>query len=239
MMHLRRYALATALLALIPLSAGAAAIREDFTLVAPYPNFISSGSLFPATSFAKFNPALGTLDDLEVRLRGAARWTITASPDVFSDSLSLAYNPTHLIPGAGQFFYTDSIDINLSGGSTFAPDLSAVTGTGTTNIDLVVYADRGDLFGTTTAAGLVGSITYLYTPAAIPEPTMLGLFCASLAALGFVRRRTRIRPRHSLAARGNGWARQSLLKSRSRPAAARSAGCLQTRSYSAEMSRPV
>lgn len=192
-MHLRGYALAISLIALTPLSAGAATIMENFTLLVPSTPLPTGDGLFAATSFAKFNPALGTLDSFSVGLTGAAVWTSTAFPDVFSDNLSLAYNPAHVLT-PGQIITTSgSIHIDLSGGSTFGPDLSAVSGAGTTNVDLIVEAHLGDFFVTPTP-GLVGSITYDYTPAAISEPTTLGLFCASLAALVVVRRRTRIRP---------------------------------------------
>lgn len=194
-MQLRRCALAAALIALLPLSARAASITENFTLSVPVGTTLSSGAnSFSVTSFAEFNPALGTLNRVSVTLAGAAVWSANTFPDAFTDNLILPFNTMHFLT-SGQLFDFDqsgSIVIDLSSGPIGdAPDLSHLTGTGMTNLDLLVEAKAGDNFFTPVGTSLAGSITYSYTPAAVPGPSSLALFGAGLTGLAFLRRKPR------------------------------------------------
>jgi hypothetical protein len=65
----------------------------------------------------------------------------------------------------GQFFSsTGALTIYFGGTDTFTPDFTTLTGTGTTTLDFRLLSDIGDTFETTSAAGLVGSITMTTRP---------------------------------------------------------------------------
>jgi len=82
---------------------------------------------------------------------------------------ALPSNDRHLQRGTQAVLDLSSpgaISLNLSRTDNFGPDLVALTGTGTTALDLSLAA-TGTTFAT---PGLAGSITYDFTPATAPSP---------------------------------------------------------------------
>jgi hypothetical protein len=176
-------------------AANAATITETFTVTVGSPALLSpSGSLFPGTAFAQFNPTLGTLIDVKTALTGSGTWT---SPAVSPSLVAMFF-----LEGLGnisgtQFFSTPgSITFNMAVTNTNPNDLAAFTGTGNSIVDLLLNAtpNFGDTFQSNGA--LSGVTTYDYTPSAVPGPIagagLPGLILAGGGLLGWWRRRQKV-----------------------------------------------
>jgi PEP-CTERM motif len=188
MRNLGRAFLPTILLLLTPLTVSAASITEPFSVTISPAVTLTGDDHFPVTSFAQFNPANGTLNDIMTTLTGPATWTSSPQNQLIA-SLNL-HNSDDFIGNFQTFYFTGAITINLGGTDTFTPDFTTLIGTGTTTLDFTLVGDLGDTFETTSAAGLVGSITYDYTPSAVvPEPSSLALIGTGVAGFAFIRRR--------------------------------------------------
>jgi len=168
-----------AVVILMPGAAMAASITELFTVTVSPPVVLTGTDAFAGTSFAEFNPASGTLDNIMMTLDGQATWTSSGTFNFLSAAPVLHGTAIVVVP-AEHFFSPGTITFNFSGTDSASTALIALTGTGTTVLDLRLLDSLGDTFGTT-AAGLSGSITYNYTPPAIvPEPTSLLLLGTGL-----------------------------------------------------------
>lgn len=176
-----RFALIAGVLALTPLTAGAATITESFS--AP-DLFVTGDEVVAVTPFAQFNPANGTLNSISTTIGGEATWTSYHSPDTLTVALML--HGTNESVGPYQLFFSPgSILIDMSGTDNFTPDFLSLTGTGTATLDFVVHGSSSDTLES--RGGLDGSITYDFTP--VPEPPALALFGGGLVTLAFLRRR--------------------------------------------------
>lgn len=183
------YALVAAVIMLMPLSAKADQITEMLSItVFPAMTIPNSGN-FAGTAFPKFNPSIGTLNNIMTTLTGPATWTSSIPSQFFVTCVAL-HGTGECVTSFQDFPSPGTININLSGTDSFAPDLATLTGTGTTTLDLrAVIFDLGDTFATS-ASGLSGSITFNYTPSAtIPEPSSLALFGIGFVGLAFFRYR--------------------------------------------------
>ena len=127
----------------------------------------------------------GTLTSVAESLKGTATWTSNnTDPNLFA----LLFPGT---PAVTQVFLTPgTITFAMSGSPT---DLNDFKGTGSVGIFLSLNtSDLGDAFATS-ASGLMGTITYTYTPAAshaVPEPStwaMLLIGFAGIALAGYRR----------------------------------------------------
>jgi hypothetical protein len=130
-------------------------------------------------------PADGTLNDFKTTLTGPATWDSQNLPPSLVTDLTLHGLPEEVAP-LQMFPFPGPITFDISGTDSLGADLTALTGTGTTTLDLRLFSNPADTFATT---GLTGTITYDFTPASVPEPSSLVLFSAGLAVLGFMRLR--------------------------------------------------
>lgn len=180
-----RFALAAGIIALMPLSVRADSLTETFTLTVPT-TLLTGNDIFPVTNFALFNPADGTLNDFKTTFTGPATWDSQNLPPSLVTDLTLHGTSEEVAPFQ-MFPFPGNITFNISGTDSVGSDLTALTGTGTTTLDLRLFSNPGDTFATT---GLTGTITYDFTPASVPEPSLLALFSVGLASLlGFMRLR--------------------------------------------------
>ncbi|HEX5484258.1 MAG TPA: hypothetical protein VFZ08_16695 [Terriglobia bacterium] len=181
-------ALVAAAFILTPLALRADSLQETFSLTLPSTvlnnTAVEGGENFSTTSFAEFNPALGTLNSINVTFTGSA----TFSGSSLLSSALLFHNSNETVGPLLFFSSPGAINFNMAAGDGFRPDLARITGTGTTVFDLNLDAP-GATFATTSPGGLAGKITYDYSPPApTPAPessTMVQLVPTLLGMLAF------------------------------------------------------
>jgi hypothetical protein len=134
-----------------------------------------------SSSFAEFNPALGTLNSITINASGTATLTDNDSGEegqaAFFDITSLAEPNTQLVGGQGSVTGTGTFDISASGTET--GELAPFEGASTTAVYFNFIVDGGTLV----ANDVPGTLTYNYTPAvaSVPEPVHWSVFAAGLA----------------------------------------------------------
>ena len=174
-------AAAVGIAVLAPQAASANVITETYTMT-QVPAVSADGLiLFPDSPVAEFNPADGTLTSVAESLKGTATWT---SNTIGANLFALL---TPATPAQTQLFFTPgTITFAISGSPT---DLNDFKGTGSVGVALrLITSDLGDAFATS-ASGLMGTITYTYTPAAsqaVPEPSTWAMMLLGFAGLGFL-----------------------------------------------------
>jgi hypothetical protein len=162
--------------------------------------------------FDQFDPARGTLDAVMLAAAGridhaftfAFVGTETITLTAYGDTLRVGDLLTLAAPGpviaqaqASGGFVPAPVSIPLAG-TVLVPDVTPFVGTGTWTVPVAATSfstfasDSGNGAGTvrTTAAADV-TLTYTFTPAAVPEPAtwiLPGLAIAGLAARGAIRR---------------------------------------------------
>jgi hypothetical protein len=165
--------------------------------------------------FDQFDPARGTLDAVTLAVAGridheftfAFVGTETITLTAYGDTLRVGDFLTLEAPGqviaqaqASGGFVPAPVSIPLAG-TVLVPDVTSFVGTGTWTVPVAATSfstfasDAGNGAGTvrTTAAADV-TLSYTYTPAAVPEPAtwiLPGLVVTGLAARGMIRRRAR------------------------------------------------
>jgi hypothetical protein len=155
------------------------ALRAD-TIDVPFDVQILPGSEVPHTfpsppTVGQFNPALGTLTEVTVTLRGTDTWTQRLGPDSLEADLYYGdFSTTQSFTSPGMLAF------DLAGTST--TNLADFIGTSDYTLELALNTDGlGDIGATT----LNGTVTYDYTPpASAPEPSSLSLTLLSLGAGG-------------------------------------------------------
>jgi hypothetical protein len=147
--------------------------------------------LLATTSFQQFDPALGTLDDVQITLTGPFRWIPNQPGNTLSFTLDF---------GSDQIFFLQTVQgeglemANLKG--TLIPLCKTFTGTSSINGLLDFHWGAGTTPNTSADAGVMalqGTVTYNYTPRRqrrAPEQAMMLL---GFANLGFALRQSRRR----------------------------------------------
>jgi hypothetical protein len=150
-----------------------------------------------STNFQQFNPAAGTLNDVQVTLTGSFNW-ITSPPSTLDVAFTLdSFDKVQQIAGVPVMGNLVPVTLNLMGTTNFPTTLQFVTGTSSVNLEVTIAAITNVNFENTIGGGmgtqivnLQGTVTYDFDPsAAVPEPStwimmLLGfvMVLASIAA---------------------------------------------------------
>jgi hypothetical protein len=186
-----RSALLVAALVIAPAAARAATITEPI-VIQLFTASISSSDEFNSQPFPKFDPTLGTLNDVSMSVTGSGTWIAFA----FSDQLIVQLDGRQGFFSGPQTFLsvipgTRMVNFNLSGTTNAAAVLAEWTGQGNNQVSLQIVDVTGADFLT---ANLVGTFTFDYTPtAAVPEPSTWAMMLLGFAGLGFAFRHSRHR----------------------------------------------
>lgn len=148
-----------------------------------------------------FDPAAGTLTQAEITISGSISNTfvIETEGEAFDETYSAGFRiegPFGMVAAAadsvtvqcefGRFCSeTRVLDASATDSRTFTDPVDLAALIGTPFLFEVVSADGGSFAGSV-------SVTYAFTPSAVPLPAGLPLLLGGLGALGLIRRRTRI-----------------------------------------------
>jgi hypothetical protein len=189
-------------LLLTPTAATPATIVETFSVPFPFnaPIFLNFGIQLLSTNFQQFNPALGTLNDVQVTLTGSFNWfpeldTHPAHQLVVNNALG----PFTIFQTFLGVPVTDDlvpVTLILMGTTTDHFVLDFVTGTSFINdrvdfdlLSLSALPDQIIAVGPNSQiVNLQGTVTYDYTPAvsSVPEPSTWAMMLIGFAGIGFV-----------------------------------------------------
>ncbi len=173
-----------AALATTPLSASAAQLVQGFNVT------ITAGPLertFNSTPFDLFDPSMGTLQSVAAFVSGSLLWD---TGDAGTSELTMGDD---LISGFGNLQNFASPE--GGGQSVIHADLNGpgdpvlFEGKGTSQEELDFFQIPGSATATISDATFIGTVTYIYTPAAtspaIPEPSTWAMMLLGFAGLGY------------------------------------------------------
>lgn len=177
---------ALGLLLLRPGIASATALTQSFAIEVPSGTVAGDGVNVASSSFQQFDPAMGTLTEIQTIFGGTGSWnSSTAAPRL---DLSLVTHGAAVVIGGEQVFFSPGdVQFSLGGTDRYLPELGSFIGPGAAQVDLRILGDGG----TFSTALTEGSVAYVYEPqpAAIPEPGAVWTLCAGLLALAVLRRK--------------------------------------------------
>jgi len=179
-----------------PTAAKSATIVEPYTIPLP----VAAGLpplVLATTNIQQFDPALGTLNDVEVTLTGPFQWIPNQPGNSLSLTLTFGPSSTHItspnFPAGGGFEMA-----NLMGTLTAQSALLVFTGTSSITGDLDFNWSGGpiaspDVIARAGAAALTGTVTYDYTAAVsgVPELSTWTMMLLGFVGLGFAFRQSR------------------------------------------------
>lgn len=136
---------------------------------------------YPTNSFAEFDTALGTLNNIQVSLSGFAAFELDSSTPAHRIDLVFAGSNQPIVPGIA--FATGGVATLSFTGNSPVSNFGFLEGTGTTTLDLALSGVSVFV----AVGGFTGNITYDYSPAvAVPLRGSLPLSAAGLCALGLL-----------------------------------------------------
>jgi PEP-CTERM motif len=175
---------------LVPTVASPATIVEPYTVRLP----VEAGPplVLVSSDFQQFDPALGTLNDVQVTLTGTFRWLASGPGSGLAVGLDFGGIQVRTPP-----FPFDGVEtFNLMATGTSPPELQFFTGTSSITGEVAFFfGSNPDVIAQGSARDLQGTVTYDYTPtvAAIPEPSTWAMVLIGFAGLGFAFRQSRRR----------------------------------------------
>jgi hypothetical protein len=186
---------------LAPTAAKPATLVETFAVPLPLEAqlLLNFGLVLGSTNFQQFNPALGTLNDVQVTLTGSFSWF----PELDTPTHTLVVSNMLGLFTIFQSFrgvpVTDDlvpVTLILMGTTTDHFVLDFVTGTSFINdrvdfdlLSLSALPDQIIAVGPNSQiVNLQGTVTYDYTPAvsSVPEPSTWAMMLIGFAGIGFV-----------------------------------------------------
>jgi hypothetical protein len=192
-----------------PTAAKPATIVQTFAVPFPFnaPIFLNFGIQLLSTNIQQFNPALGTLNDVQLTLIGSFNWfpeldTLPIHPHTLIANNRLSgFTLTQTFLGIPPSDDLVPVTLNLMGTATDQFTKNFVTGTSfvTDEVDfellsLSALPDQVSAIGEPgdQLVNLQGTITYDYTPAVsgVPEPATWAMMLIGFAGLGFAFRQS-------------------------------------------------
>jgi len=164
--------------------ARAAVITETYTFPSPLAGYTRA----VGTSFAEFNPALGSLNSITLNDTVAATFSGGAPNSPNAAEYQISLNGV-LFFMAASLVGNGSEDVSISNLTETDPiDLGALTGTRVVSTSVIVANAAGTPTNISSTFG-TESLTYNYTPtASIPEPGALALLSVGLIGCAVARR---------------------------------------------------
>jgi hypothetical protein len=189
MRKLALMALAAGVLATAAIPASAATLVEDFDfLISPDS---STNADYDSTTFAGFDPSLGTLNTVTISITGSLTW-VPGSP-IGHDPPSIQTLRLILVTPVSAFQMVSSpndvskdFDVDLNGAGAFI-------GSGPQQAVFAVTDDSDGVFEGAHVRLLTGVATYTFTPAtpAVPESSTWAMMLVGFAGLGYAAARRR------------------------------------------------
>ena len=186
---------------LTPTATTSATIVETFAV--PFPIeaelFLNFGVVLGSTNFQQFNPALGTLNTVQVTLAGSFNWF----PELDSPTHTLivtnelgGFSTTQTFLGIPVTDDTVPVTVNLTGTTSNPFVLNFLTGTSFANdrvdlnlLSLSAFPDQIIAVGPNDQiVSLQGTVTYDYTPTTTPVPSAWIMMLGGVAVLGVLGR---------------------------------------------------
>lgn len=172
----------------MPSIAAATSLTQSFTIEAPSGTPVGDGVNVASSSFQQFNPAAGTLTEIQTVFTGTGLWNSAAAGPQLDLSL-VTHGLAVVVGGERVFFSPGDVPFSLGGTDRYLPELGSFIGSATAQVDLRILGNGG----TFSTPPTQGSVTYMYDPqpADIPEPGSVWLIAVGLLALSVLRAKGR------------------------------------------------